>query len=70
MRQWLEKVALRTLPTLRPDTRLREVNTDDSNNQYRYLYHVYYPHQQKGTWLRLPYYALLCFIKLIRHNKA
>src|SRR6266851_9396656 len=27
-------------------------------------------HQQKGTWLQLPYYALLCLIELIRHNKA
>ena len=27
-------------------------------------------HQQKGTWLQLPYHALLCLIELIRHNKA
>src|SRR5216683_3053628 len=27
-------------------------------------------HQQKGTWLQLSYYALLCLIELIRHNKA
>ena len=27
-------------------------------------------HQQKGTWLQLPYYALLCLISSIRHNKA
>jgi hypothetical protein len=27
-------------------------------------------HQQKGTWLQLPYYALLCLIELIRQNKA
>ena len=29
-----------------------------------------YSHQQKGTWLQLPYYALLCLISSIRHNKA
>jgi hypothetical protein len=27
-------------------------------------------HQQKGTWLQLPYYALLCLISSIRHDKA
>src|SRR6266851_2183061 len=27
-------------------------------------------HQQKGTWLQLPCYALLCLISSIRHNKA
>jgi hypothetical protein len=41
-RQWLEKAALCTLPTLQLDTRLREVDTNDSNNRYGYLYHVYY----------------------------
>jgi len=28
------------------------------------------PHQQKGTWLQLPYYVLLRLIELIRHSKA
>jgi hypothetical protein len=35
-------VVLQTLPTLRSDTRLREVKPEDSGNKYRYLYHVYY----------------------------
>jgi len=43
MCQWLDKAALRTLPTLRSDTRLREVEPEDSGNKYGYLYHVYYP---------------------------
>jgi hypothetical protein len=32
--------------------------------------HTLKAHQQKGTWLQLPYHALLCLIELIRHNKA
>ena len=42
-RQWLEKAALQKLPSLRPDTRIREIDTDDANNKYGYLYNVYYP---------------------------
>jgi len=41
--QWLDKVALQKLPSLRPDTRIREINTNDNNNKYGYLYNVYYP---------------------------
>ena len=42
-RQWLDKVALQKLPSLRPDTRIREIDTDDADNKYGYLYNVYYP---------------------------
>jgi hypothetical protein len=43
MRQWIDKVALHTLLTLRPDSRIREIDTDDEQNKYGYLYNVYYP---------------------------
>jgi len=36
-------VALQKLPSLRPDTRIREIDTDDDSNKYGYLYNVYYP---------------------------
>jgi len=42
-RQWIDKAALHTLPTLRPDSRIREIDTDDGQNKYRYLYNIYYP---------------------------
>jgi hypothetical protein len=42
-RQWLDKAALQKLPSLRPDTRIQEIDTDDGNNKYGYLYNVYYP---------------------------
>jgi hypothetical protein len=42
-RQWIDKAALHALPTLRPDSRIREIDTDDSQNKYGYLYNVYYP---------------------------
>ena len=28
---------------LRPDSRIREIDTDDVQNKYGYLYNVYYP---------------------------
>jgi hypothetical protein len=31
------------LPTLRPDSRIREIDIDDGQNKYGYLYNVYYP---------------------------
>jgi hypothetical protein len=31
------------LPTLRSDSRIREIDTDDAQNKYGYLYNVYYP---------------------------
>jgi hypothetical protein len=43
LRQWLDKAALQKLPSLRPDTRIREIDTDDGNNKYGYLYNIYYP---------------------------
>jgi hypothetical protein len=43
LHQWLDKVALWKLPSLRSDTRIREVDTDDHKNKYGYLYNVYYP---------------------------
>jgi len=43
MRQWIDKAALHTLPILRPDSRIREIDTDDAQNKYGYLYNVYYP---------------------------
>jgi hypothetical protein len=43
MCQWIDKVALHTLPTLRFDSRIREIDTDDIQNKYGYLYNVYYP---------------------------
>jgi hypothetical protein len=43
MRQWIDKAALHALPTLRPDSRIREIDTDDTQNKYRYLYNIYYP---------------------------
>ena len=43
MRQWLDKVALQKLPSLRPDTRIREIDTNNDSNKYGYLYNVYYP---------------------------
>ena len=42
MCQWLDKAVLRTLPTLCPDLRICEINTDNTQNKYRYLYNVYY----------------------------
>jgi hypothetical protein len=42
-RQWLDKAVLQKLPSLQPDTRIREIDTDDNSNKYRYLYNVYYP---------------------------
>jgi hypothetical protein len=36
-------VVLHTLPTLWSDSRIREVNTDNEQNKYGYLYNVYYP---------------------------
>ena len=42
MRQWLDKVALRNLPTLQSNSRIREIDTDDAQNKYGYLYNVYY----------------------------
>jgi hypothetical protein len=41
--QWLDKAALQKLPSLRPDTRIREIDTDNDSNKYRYLYNIYYP---------------------------
>ena len=43
MHQWLDKAALQTLPSLWPDTRIQEIDTDDQENKYSYLYHIYYP---------------------------
>jgi hypothetical protein len=42
-RPWIDKAALSKLPLLRADTRIREINTDDTQNKYGYLYNVYYP---------------------------
>jgi hypothetical protein len=42
MRQWLDKAVLQKLPSLQPDTRIREIDTDNDSNKYRYLYNVYY----------------------------
>jgi hypothetical protein len=42
-RQWLDKAALQKLPSLRPDTRIQEIDTDNNNNKYGYLYNIYYP---------------------------
>jgi hypothetical protein len=42
-RQWIDKAALHALPTLRPDSRIREIDTDDNQNKYGYLYNIYYP---------------------------
>jgi hypothetical protein len=36
-------VALHALPSLRSDSRIREIDTDDAQNKYGYLYNVYYP---------------------------
>ena len=41
--QWIDKAALHTLPMLQPDSRIREIDTDDDQNKYGYLYNVYYP---------------------------
>jgi hypothetical protein len=41
--QWLDKAALQKLPSLQPDTRIWEINTDDNSNKYGYLYNIYYP---------------------------
>jgi hypothetical protein len=43
MCQWLDKAALQKLPTLRSNSRIREVDIDDAQNKYGYLYNVYYP---------------------------
>jgi hypothetical protein len=43
MCQWLDKAALQKLPSLQPDTRIQEIDTDDDSNKYGYLYNVYYP---------------------------
>jgi len=40
--QWLDKAVLRTLPLLRSDLRIQEVNTDDTQNKYGYLYNIYH----------------------------
>jgi len=42
-RQWLDKVVLQKLPSLRSDTRIQEIDTNNNSNKYRYLYNVYYP---------------------------
>jgi hypothetical protein len=42
LHQWIDKVALQKLPSLRPDTRIREIDTDDDSNKYGYLYNIYY----------------------------
>ena len=42
-RQWLDKVALQKLPSLWPDTRIWEIDTNDDSNKYGYLYNIYYP---------------------------
>jgi len=34
---------LRTLPLLRPDSRIREIDIDDAQNKYGYLYNIYHP---------------------------
>jgi len=34
---------LRTLPLLQSDSRIQEINTDDAQNKYGYLYNVYHP---------------------------
>jgi hypothetical protein len=34
---------LHTLSTLQPDSRIREIDTDNAQNKYGYLYNVYYP---------------------------
>jgi hypothetical protein len=41
--QWLDRAALQKLPSLRPDTRIQEINTDNNSNKYGYLYDIYYP---------------------------
>ena len=41
-RQWLDKAVLRNLPTLQSNSRIREIDTDDAQNKYGYLYNVYY----------------------------
>jgi hypothetical protein len=43
MHQWIDKVVLHMLPTLWSDSRIREIDTDDMQNKYRYLYNIYYP---------------------------
>jgi hypothetical protein len=34
---------LQKLPSLQPDTRIQEIDTNNNNNKYRYLYNIYYP---------------------------
>jgi len=41
--QWLDKVVLHTLLKLWPDTRIWEIDTNNQENKYSYLYHMYYP---------------------------
>jgi hypothetical protein len=40
--QWIDKAALHMLPMLRPDSRIREIDTDDEQNKYGYLYNIYH----------------------------
>jgi hypothetical protein len=42
-RHWIDKAALHTLPMLRSNSRIREIDTDNAQNKYGYLYNVYYP---------------------------
>jgi hypothetical protein len=55
-RQWLDKAALRTLPTLRPDSRIREIDTDDEQNKYGYLYNIYHPEDPTKPAIRIVYH--------------
>jgi hypothetical protein len=41
--QWLDNATLQKLPSLWPDTRIREIDTDNDSNKYGYLYNIYYP---------------------------
>ena len=43
MHHWLDRAILRNFQGLRPDTRIREIGTDDATNKYSYTYNVYYP---------------------------
>ncbi len=43
MHHWLDRAILRNFQGLRPDTRIREIGTDDATNKYGYTYNVYYP---------------------------
>jgi hypothetical protein len=52
----LDKAALRILPTLRPDSRIREVDTDDDQNKYGYLYNIYHPENPTEAPVRIVYH--------------